>query len=70
MQDPVKSPCINVCRMDPVSGLCEGCLRTLDEIARWAQTTDDDRQQILAWVEQRREKGVDPWDGALRGDCD
>lgn len=54
MQDPVKSPCINVCRMDPVTGLCEGCLRSLDEIARWAQTTDDDRRQILAWVEKRR----------------
>lgn len=70
MQDPVKSPCINVCRMDPVTGLCEGCLRSLDEIARWAQTTNDDRRQILAWVEKRRAAGVDPWNDALRGDCD
>ena len=29
------SPCISVCRMDAVSGLCEGCFRTLDEIAAW-----------------------------------
>jgi uncharacterized protein len=65
----VKSPCINVCRMDP-SGLCEGCFRTLDEIARWSQTTDEDRQQILEWVEKRRDNGIDPWDGALRCDCD
>jgi uncharacterized protein len=33
---PVPSPCIDICRMDPVSGLCEGCKRTLDEIARWS----------------------------------
>jgi predicted Fe-S protein YdhL (DUF1289 family) len=70
MEDPVRSPCNNVCRMDPVTGLCEGCLRSLDEIARWAQTTNDDRRQILAWVEKRKEEGIDPWSGALRGDCD
>ncbi len=28
---PVPSPCISVCRIDPASGLREGCLRTLDE---------------------------------------
>ena len=29
----VQSPCVNVCRMDEHTGLCAGCLRTLDEIA-------------------------------------
>ena len=29
------SPCISVCRMDPASGLCQGCLRTIDEIVAW-----------------------------------
>ena len=33
--EPVPSPCNNVCRIDPQSGFCEGCLRTLDEIAAW-----------------------------------
>ena len=32
---PVPSPCNNVCRIDPATGWCEGCLRTLDEIAAW-----------------------------------
>ncbi len=32
----VPSPCIRVCRMNPHSGLCEGCLRTLDEIIQWS----------------------------------
>ena len=31
----VASPCINVCRMDARSGLCDGCYRTIDEIAAW-----------------------------------
>ncbi|HUD31901.1 MAG TPA: DUF1289 domain-containing protein, partial [Variovorax sp.] len=26
----VPSPCISVCRIDAASGLCTGCLRTLD----------------------------------------
>ena len=29
----VPSPCTRVCVIDPVSGFCRGCLRTLDEIA-------------------------------------
>lgn len=66
----VKSPCINACRMDPVTGLCQGCLRTLDEIARWGRTDDEDRHRILEWVEKRRSESQDPWNGALRCDCD
>ncbi len=48
------SPCINVCRMDAESGLCAGCLRTLDEIAGWARASNDARLAILAEVERRR----------------
>ncbi|MEJ7928675.1 DUF1289 domain-containing protein [Ramlibacter sp. AN1015] len=33
--EDVPSPCSSVCRMDPASGWCAGCLRTLDEIASW-----------------------------------
>ena len=29
------SPCIRVCILDPETGLCEGCGRTREEIARW-----------------------------------
>ena len=34
--------------MDPKSGLCIGCARTLDEIARWAEMTDAERERVLA----------------------
>ena len=50
----VASPCIDVCRMDAQSGLCEGCLRTIDEIAGWAAAPDEQKLFILAAVAQRR----------------
>ena len=50
----VPSPCIDLCRMDAASGLCEGCLRTLDEVAGWAAATDEAKRLILAAIVQRR----------------
>jgi predicted Fe-S protein YdhL (DUF1289 family) len=40
--------------MDPESGLCRGCLRTLDEIARWGGMTDEERERILALLDERK----------------
>ncbi len=48
------SPCINVCRMDPDTGWCEGCLRNIDEIRLWGSADDDTRWKILDAVAQRR----------------
>ncbi len=31
MEDKVISPCISICKTDPVSGFCYGCARTNDE---------------------------------------
>ncbi len=50
----VASPCISLCRMDTATGWCEGCLRTLDEIAAWGQLDDDGRRQILQALVPRR----------------
>lgn len=52
---PIESPCVKLCRMDRASGLCEGCHRTLDEIAGWGQASDAVKLAILARVAQRRE---------------
>lgn len=52
---PVSSPCINICRMSPDTGWCEGCQRTIDEIRRWGGSSDDERRRILAAVAERRE---------------
>lgn len=48
------SPCIDVCRLDPRTGLCVGCLRTMDEIAGWAGFSPAQRQQVLALLPTRR----------------
>ncbi len=51
---PVASPCINVCKMLARPPLCEGCLRTLDEIANWSQMTNPQRQAVWKKIELRR----------------
>ena len=55
MSAPVEtpSPCINVCRMHEASGLCEGCLRTLDEIAAWSTLDDDAKRAVWDAIETR-----------------
>jgi predicted Fe-S protein YdhL (DUF1289 family) len=51
---PVASPCINVCQVDTVAGWCLGCLRTLDEIAVWAQSSNAEKRAVLDRVAARR----------------
>lgn len=50
----INSPCINICKMDTSNGLCQGCLRTIDEITVWSRLDDAGRQHILADVARRR----------------
>lgn len=38
------SPCINVCRVR--GGVCEGCGRTMDEIAQWSLLTPRERMAV------------------------
>ncbi len=51
----VPSPCINVCRMDAATGWCEGCQRTLAEIAGWGGLSDADKRAIWSALPARRE---------------
>jgi len=50
----VPSPCISVCRIDPASGWCEGCWRTIDEIAHWGVLDDDEKLAVCAELERRK----------------
>ena len=52
--DEPASLCINVCRMDAGSGFCEGCFRTIDEIASWSGYTREEKLAVLAKVDSRR----------------
>lgn len=46
------SPCISVCVMNPQTGLCEGCLRTIEEITQWSTATEQVKRAV--WIEIKR----------------
>jgi uncharacterized protein len=50
----IPSPCVGVCRLDPHTGLCAGCLRTVDEIAAWPGASDAERVDIVLRLRTRR----------------
>ena len=54
MTQPIATPCIDVCKMDSTSGLCLGCGRTLDEIARWGSMREHERATIMQALEERK----------------
>ena len=51
----IESPCNKICTVDPVSGLCLGCGRTLQEIERWTAYSDTERARVMAELPQRLE---------------
>ncbi|MGE4242189.1 DUF1289 domain-containing protein [Ramlibacter sp.] len=51
--ETVPSPCLSVCRMTPDRRLCEGCFRTLDEIAAWSTMSDEDKRDVWRAIAQR-----------------
>jgi uncharacterized protein len=46
------SPCVKICVLDE-AGMCRGCLRTLDEIARWSSMTAAEQWTVLERVAER-----------------
>jgi predicted Fe-S protein YdhL (DUF1289 family) len=46
-QAAIESPCIRICSIDLATGLCTGCRRTLQEIARWSSMTPGERRRIM-----------------------
>jgi len=52
----LETPCIKVCLLDERSGLCVGCGRSGDEIARWVEMTPTERRAIMAILPERLER--------------
>lgn len=48
------SPCVSVCTLDPVTGWCQGCLRTSAEIAGWSSLDYDGKRAVLERLHERR----------------
>jgi predicted Fe-S protein YdhL (DUF1289 family) len=43
----IETPCVKICTLDTRAGLCLGCGRTIDEIARWSGMGADERRRIM-----------------------
>jgi len=50
----IESPCTKVCVMDAEDRYCLGCQRTLGEIARWGEMTDEERARVIAELAARK----------------
>ena len=54
MSAPAPStPCIQVCVIDPLSSLCVGCGRSLEEIAAWMAMSEAGRLAVMAGLGER-----------------
>ena len=49
----IESPCIKVCTLDARRGLCLGCGRTVDEIARWTAMSAAERRRVMSELDGR-----------------
>jgi uncharacterized protein len=47
------SPCIGVCLVDPATGHCRGCLRSIAEITNWYSAGPAEKRAILARLASR-----------------
>ena len=50
----IESPCVSICSINPETRCCDGCGRTLKEIAKWSRLTDAERTTIMAELPARR----------------
>lgn len=50
----IPSPCVGVCAVNPATGQCLGCLRSIDEIGAWPRASNEERLAILQLLKERR----------------
>ncbi len=48
------SPCTGVCRIEPATGWCQGCWRTLREIADWPMLSVREKDALLLRLAERK----------------
>ena len=53
MEKKIVSPCISICRTDPVTGYCYGCARTNEEKRKWKDENPQD-----SWKEENHKKMI------------
>ena len=57
MDNKIISPCISICKTDPVTGYCYGCARTEEEKKLWKDesTNDEWKSKNLEEITKRME---------------
>jgi predicted Fe-S protein YdhL (DUF1289 family) len=50
------SPCINVCKIDPKTNVCMGCVRSIKEISDWTYMNDKKKENLLLKLKYRVNK--------------
>ncbi|MBK8211044.1 MAG: DUF1289 domain-containing protein [Rhodospirillales bacterium] len=58
--EAVCSPCIGVCKLDADTLICDGCLRSAEEIGLWRDADNRLRLFILDRVAERRNAEPEP----------
>ncbi|MBL8687611.1 MAG: DUF1289 domain-containing protein [Rhodospirillaceae bacterium] len=58
MAASVPSPCIGLCILDPGTGFCKGCFRTIEEIGAWLGLDEEGRRAVLVRIRERRDSAV------------
>ncbi len=48
-----QSPCIGVCSMDDLTGFCQGCYRTMEEIQQWWDLDSDQKKEVVHKATER-----------------
>lgn len=56
LKEEPASPCVGVCKIDPHTQLCEGCFRSLTEIAEWIYYSPQQKRALLLEVDRRGER--------------
>ena len=55
MDNKIISPCISICRTDPITGFCYGCARTNEEKRKWKddKSTNEWKEKNLKTITAR-----------------
>ena len=56
LASPVPSPCVSLCKMNPDTGFCDGCLRTIDEIVAWSRADDAYKRSVWTAIREREQR--------------
>lgn len=57
--EEVVSPCIGVCSINEVTGFCNGCYRTIEEIQGWWDLSAIERSQVMVALDGRQSESLD-----------